>query len=367
MKLVFLLLAALPAFGAFANGYTHRVPLTIAASQITGTLTGFTWPVNETRTDLAHTGAGTPGYMTSTSGFDHVYTESDGSTPIPHCNKVYTSATGRLVDNIMPATSAVATVVYLYFGNSAVTTDQSNCAATHRATFLEHWPLGDGTNLSGVSTTSGGHTMTGIGGSNSPTAGTGQIDGAAVFVTASSQAMRTSAYTLMATPMVVTFSAWVKVTNMTIRNNIFTNAVDGTANMWWLEVGSNGTCTNCLCVGIPGLFIFYAASYPTDGAWHHVAFSRNGTGNTGALYFDGVSKSITYSAGDFVSGNKIRALGERAASQYLGGAIEAVRIADTVRTAAEIAAEFKSGTSSTFYTYGTREDSVSRKQAVSVN
>ncbi len=121
--------------------------------------------------------------------------------------------------------------------------------------------------------------------------------------------------------------------------------------------------TNCLAVAIPGIFVFWAGSYPTDAAWHHIAFSRNGTGNTGALYYDGVSKSITYSAGDFVdSVSKIRALGERAATQYLGGSIDMVTYADTVRTAAEIAAEKNSGTSSTFYSVGSRETSAARRR-----
>jgi hypothetical protein len=364
MKLALLFLASISAvFAAFPNGYTRRVPITIAASQITGTLTDFTWPVNGTYADLKHTGAG--GYMTSTNGYDHVYTESDGSTAIPYCPKVYDNSNGRIVDNLKPAASAVGTVVYLYFGNAAVTTDQSNCTATWRSTFKEVWPLGNGSTLSGASPVTGGHTMTGV---NSPTAGAGQIDGAAVF-NGTTQSMRTSAFTLSTTPMVMSFSAWVKITSMAVRNNIFTTAVDGTAGMWWMEIGSGGTYSNCLCIAIPGQFVFAAAGqYPTDGAWHHVAFTRNGTGNTGALYIDGVSKTITYTAGDFVdSASKIRALGERQSSQYLGGSIESARWADSPHTAAEIAAEHKSGISASFYSFGTREDNVSRKRSTTVN
>lgn len=362
MKLALLLLSSLAAFGAFPNGYDNRVAITINASQVTGTLTAFTWPVDGTYADLKHTGSG--GYVTNSSGYDIVYTESDGTTAIPYCREIWTSGTGRVVDHVKPASTANGTVIYQYFGKSSVSTDQSDCANTWRSTFTHFWPLLNGTTLSGVDLI-GGQTMTGV---NTPTAGTGQVDGAGVFVTASSQSMRTSAFTLSTVPMVLTFSAWVKITNMTIRNNIFTTAVDGTAQMWWMEIGSSGTCTNCMVIAVPGIFVFYSGSYPTDAAWHHVAFSRNGTGNTAALYVDGVSKSITYSASDFVdSASKIRALAERASTQYLGGSLDMVTYADTVRTGAEIAAEFKSGTASTFYSVGSRETLASRRRITVVN
>lgn len=346
-------------FGAYANGYTYRNSITIAASQVTGTITGLTWPVNGTYADLKVTGSG--GFVTNASGFDIVYTESDGTTAVPYCREIWTDTSGRVVDHVKPVSTAVGTVIYQYFGNSGVSTDQSDCANTWRSTFKEVWPLGNGTTLSTLSKVTGGHTASG--GANLCTAGTGQIDGGAVC-NGTNQALNTSAYTLNATPNVFTLSAWTKVTNTAVRNNVFTTTIANTAQHWWMEIGSQGVA-NTVAIAYSGLVVFQSAvnSYPTDGAFHHVAFSRNGTGSTGQIYIDGVAVTTVYVVDlGFLDSSIVKSIGQRNSSQWFGGTIDMVTYADTVRSASEIAAEKNSGSPLTFYSVGSRETSSARRR-----
>ncbi len=361
--LLVLLFFTVSLFGAFPNGYDKRIAYTIAASQITGTVTGLTWTINGTYADLAITGSG--GFVTDAQGDDVIYTESDGTTAIPYCREIWTSTTGRIVDHIKPASSTVGTVIYQYFGNSGVTTDQSDCANTWRSTFKEVWPLGDGTTLSGASPVTGGHTMTG---NNSPTAVAGQIDGG-VGLNGTTQTMTTSAFTLNATPNVFTWSAWTKLTSLAGRNTVFTTTTANAAQHWWIEVGTH-LLTNSVEINYNTLVVFLSggSTYPNDGAFHHLAFSRNGTGNTGVLYIDGASTALTYAADlGFLDSSVAKSIGQRNATQFFGGSIDMVTYADTVRSADEIAAEFKSGFPLTFYSVGSTETGNSRRRITVVN
>lgn len=354
MRLILFLFLSVSMFGAFPNGYAYRRPITIQASQITGTLTDFPVLVSGTYTYLKDTGNG--GLVTSSSGYDYIFTASDGTTNLKFERERYVNTTGEVISWVKVPSAAVGTVIYEYYGNSSVTTDQSDAPNVWNSNYKHVWHITDGSTLSGLDSVSGGQTMTGNAGT--PTAGVGQVDGG-VVLNGTTQSMRTSAFTLSTTPNVFTISAWVKVTDLNRRNNIFTTTVSGAAQRWWIEVG-NLTNTGSVAIAYQGLgvFISNSLSYPSGGAWHHVAFTRNGTGNTGLIYIDGVSVTVNYTAdaGFLDSSSEIRAIGERAASQYFGGTIDEVKYSDSVRSADWINAEFKNQSApGTFYAVGSQE------------
>src|SRR5688572_30906894 len=124
-------------------GYNYFKLLTTQESQITagtGNLFDFPVLVRITDNDLRHTSNG--GYVEHISGFDIVFTSSDGNTLISHQVESYDPVTGTLVAwvKIPVLSSTVNTNFYLYFSNSAVVVDPST-TATWSAGYVGVWHL----------------------------------------------------------------------------------------------------------------------------------------------------------------------------------------------------------------------------------
>ena len=112
----------------FLTGYDCRKSITIDASRVSGSsdLTDFPMLVSFTDTDLATVANG--GDVTNSSGFDIVFTESDGTTQLDHEILAYEPATGTYlafvkVANLMAISD---TELWMYYGNAAVSADPSS-------------------------------------------------------------------------------------------------------------------------------------------------------------------------------------------------------------------------------------------------
>lgn len=126
------------------------------------------------------------GLVTSASGFDIIFTSDAAGTSILPFERVYwVAATGECEFwvQIPTLSHTVDTVIYVFYGNSAVTTDQSNRNSTWDSNFVGVWHFGSPTSLDLTDSTSNANNGTNHG----ATATTGKIGGAANFVSASSQ------------------------------------------------------------------------------------------------------------------------------------------------------------------------------------
>ena len=251
----------------------------------------------------------------------------------------YVPTTGELIIWAKISSYSASTTLYVSVGNAAVSTYQGGAQGSEFDSYtglVVHLP--DGTTLSGkdFSANSTDFTPTGI------TATTGIVDGAASDSGSGSNNLVTSPVTISTTPMVMTFSAWVYLsTPMVSRYTIFTTTPNNTANNWSVEFnGLNGVTLNSMNVIAPGSFIVATpANSVTNGQWYHVAFSRNGTGQTFTLYLNGVSQTPTYlSVVDFIDSGQTKAIGNRGTSgQQWVGTIDEVVYSKTVRSAGWIA------------------------------
>ncbi len=107
--------------------------------------------------------------------------------------------------------SSSTTPIVLGYGDTGITTDGSS-TTTFSNNYLAFYPLSDGTTLSVASATGSNN-----GTNHSATATTGQVDGAAAFVSASSQYIDCGNGM---NPSAITLSAWVNATS-------FANAYEG--------------------------------------------------------------------------------------------------------------------------------------------
>ena len=164
----------------WSNGYSYRRSVTIFHSQVPNTdQTNFPMLFSGTYAYLATTANG--GGVTSSSGYDIIFTsDSAGTNVLPYERESYNGTTGAVIFWVqVPTVSHTSdTVVYLFYGDSSVTTDQSNKTGTWDSNFKGVWHMGNGTTLSAADSTSNGNNGT-VGGS--PTAITGQIGGGVNF------------------------------------------------------------------------------------------------------------------------------------------------------------------------------------------
>ena len=132
--------------GLFAQpaGYEHRKLITLNSSQITGSADHVNFPVMIEFTDVKLKSNSNGGGVTNLSGFDIIFTASDGSTLLDHELQNYDPATGYLLSWVrIPALSpTVNTTIYLYYGNASVFTNQST-TSTWNSNYLSVWHMED--------------------------------------------------------------------------------------------------------------------------------------------------------------------------------------------------------------------------------
>lgn len=125
-------------------GYEHRKLITLNSSQISGATDHLNFPVMVELTDVKLKSLANGGGVSNPSGFDIIFTESDGSTLLDHELQNYDPSTGHLLCWVrIPALSpTVDTDIYLYYGNDAIFTNQST-TSTWNANYISVWHLED--------------------------------------------------------------------------------------------------------------------------------------------------------------------------------------------------------------------------------
>lgn len=114
---------------AWGNGYTYRRSITVDNTKVSGTgdLTDFPVLVKGTYADLKT--VANAGKVENASGFDIVFaSDGEGATPLKHEIERYVDTTGEVIYWVkIPTLDGDAdTTIYMFYGNSGVSTDQSD-------------------------------------------------------------------------------------------------------------------------------------------------------------------------------------------------------------------------------------------------
>jgi hypothetical protein len=188
---------------SWSNGYAFRRAVTIDHIKVPNTdQVNFPVLISGTYGFLATISNG--GDVISANGYDIIFTSDvAGTTILPFEQASYSASTGAVNYWVqVPALSHTAdTVIYLFYGNGGISSDQSNKTAVWDTNYKGVWHLANGSTLSANDSTSSGNNGTIYG----ATATAGIIDGAASF--GGSQAISMTA-NASSQPSNLTLSFW---------------------------------------------------------------------------------------------------------------------------------------------------------------
>jgi len=313
-----------------------------------------------TYTDLKTTGNG--GFVQNANGYDiGFYSDSALTTALSFQLISFNATTGAVQFRVkVPTLSTSAnTVIYMAFGDSGISTDQSSTAVWN-SSYQSVYNLEDGSTLNLNDSTSNGRNLTNV---NTVTATTGQIGGAAQFASASSKKLTsTNGMGWNPTTNSVRMTAWVNIPD-TSERGAFAKVIGVHGNYDGIAfgVGSGDMDTN----GNKLIALFEGTSWMDSGSsfgtgWHkasiHFLRTANGTG-TATLYKDGSSVASASKALNPVAKSALFSVGGYDSVRFFNNAIDMVSVwsATTLPTASWETAEYNNESApSTFYSVGTK-------------
>lgn len=355
----------------FASGsldWTHRKKITINSKKVSGgsNLTNFPVLFSVIDSTLATTANG--GKTASGSG-EFVFTSSDGTTVLPHEIERYSATTGEFIGwvNVTTLSATNDTNLYVYYGGPAAgTKTNQRKTAVWDSNYKGVWHLPNGSTLTALDSTSNGNngTLT-----NTPTATTGPLDGAASFASASLEFINIgNVSSLNAGTSDVSVSAWIKTGPLTAIvaiagkghvggdvNNLgygsLISFVSPNVGKFRYQILNVGTST-----------VTGSTNVLTDNAWYYVVGTTDRDSSTGhKAYVDGKLNGIadpTALNGVNLT-STLRAMiaardNNAGINYYFNGSIDEVRISIGIaRSAGWITTEYNNQFSpSTFYTLG---------------
>jgi concanavalin A-like lectin/glucanase superfamily protein len=307
--LLFLLMSA-PAAASWPNGYTYRRTVTIDHTKVPGNLTNFPVLVcfnggtgtncdgvnaNTSLPELKTVGNGghVQNTVSSTQVYTHticadcIFTDSDASTVLSFEIVLYNAASGFMeawVKN--PAVSStVDTVMYIYYGNASVTTDQTSANAVWDSNYKMVYHNPDGTTIDLHDSTSNAVTLTNNGGA----AAAGQIDGGFNTFTGNYASTSSGVPTVQT---VVTISMWMQPVLLDPFQSICLQTSTA-ANGWGFS--PNGPGTNKVDMYTRGVQDnnFTTLPVPTTGVWSFFAGTFTGGTLVGLMCTTGSCTSET--------------------------------------------------------------------------
>lgn len=268
---------------AYSNGYTYRKKITVDPTKVSGSgsLTDFPFLVSHTDAALKTTGNG--GKVENASGYD-IRFETSGGSELDYERIFYSATTGQIIAWVQATLDGTSnTEIYLYYGNSSISTDQSDPTGVWDSNYKGTWhmtedPSGSAPQL--LDSTSNNYDMTTAGSMTSGDLVTGQIYKAIDFDGTNDEAKNTAWASVIDENDAFTIEHWFNITSTP--NSQF---------VAWGEAGANNLCSTGTYgneigyLGFANDHLVSAGPYD-DGNWHHLAVTHSGS--TMKVFLDGV-------------------------------------------------------------------------------
>jgi len=327
--------------GWYSSNWLKRKKTTINPSKVSGSLTDF--PVLISIADLR-----LQGYAQS-NGNDILFTSSDGTTKLAHEIEYYNNNGGILVAwvKVPSVTSASDTVIYMYYNNSAASSQQ-NPTGVWTNGFQGVW------HLTSVFTdsTSNGNNGVNVGSTDT----SGQMARARSFdgndyITVTGQ---------LGQPATVTLSAWASLTARdTAGAEVITIQDNATLRMdtVYQSAGTAGSFFNTT----GKLWVVTPSGINHAGTgWHYLTYVCNPGGSSEIIYTDGIARATTtWNEGiQYSPAGPNTFIGKHPVlSTYdFNGVIDEVRVSNVVRSGDWITTEYANQNSpGTFSSLGTEQ------------
>lgn len=343
---------------AFSNGYTYRKKITVDATKVSGAGSLTDFPVLVSHTDVALKTVANSGKVENASGYD-IRFETSGGTELDYERLFYSATTGQIIAWVQATVDGTtSTEIYVYYGNSSISTDQSDPAGTWDANFKAVYhmvedPSGSAPQI--LDSTSGNYDLTTAYATAAWASGdsvTGKVHKALDF-----NGSTDGRYLVNA--------SWGQLTENAARTMeiLFKTTNDGNQHyISWGAAGGNNlsalgiyaTDIGFLGYGNDNLIDMASNSY-NNGAWHHCAITHDGS--TMKVIIDGVEKfsgaeSLGTDSGDLNIGRFV------AGGDYALAVLEEARISSVARSNDWCITTWNTiNDPSTFYALGTEETS----------
>src|SRR4029077_736156 len=139
------------------SSYAYKLTISIDHTKIPNTdQSNFPVLVSGTYPYLATTANG--GNVTNINGYAISFAaDAAGASPLPFERESYNATTGAVIFwvNVPTVSHSTDTVVYMLFGNSSITTDQSNKTGVWDSNYMGVWHLGEASGQQNDSTSNG--------------------------------------------------------------------------------------------------------------------------------------------------------------------------------------------------------------------
>jgi RHS repeat-associated protein len=340
----------------YSNGYSYRRPIVIDHTKVPNTdQANFPLLISGTYSYLATVANG--GKVQNGSGYDIIFTsDCAGAQKLDHEIESYRATDGTVSMWVrIPALSHTTdTVIYMYYGNSAISASQENRAGVWDSNFQTVLHLNESAAPYRDSTV---NAYTSSGGT-APTFATGKIGGAQSFDGASQVISFAGAQSPNPTGS-ITMESWIKTGNPAVKGAWGKWASDGAGdgNQSYEIYIQNGHIFAALNALDTTDVVLDSGFVVSDGNWHHVAVTALASG-TVLFYVDGVQTAVLNNTHALLKTTTDRLLvgatSIAAGAYYMQGLLDEVRISKSVRSGDWVATEYANQNSpSTFYTvYG---------------
>ena len=326
------------------NGYSYTRAITIAHTAVPNTDRS-NFPMLFASTDALLKSGANGGHVTSASGYDIIFTaDAAGTQKLNHEIESYNATTGQFIAWVeVPVVSHSAdTVIYLFYGNSGITTSQENKTAVWDSNYQAVYHLGNGAAISLADSTANGNTLT----NHEASPASGEIAGGASF--------NGSAYMLCGMTnypsgnSAYTISGWMSPLQNSHRSKLLSYGNNATAEGTFFGIDPNNRIT------IDHFSDDYTSSTTVAmGTWSYLTDTFDGTTDTvyvnGAFAFQHVPVGpldVTLDActiGSYID----------QWNDLMLGSLDEIRVSNSVRSSDWIATEYKNQSSpSTFYGLG---------------
>jgi hypothetical protein len=328
-----------------------RKSITIDGSKVTGSHSSFPLLVSLTDADLAASA--------QAGGNDLLFTASDGTTKLDHEIENFTASTGYLTAwvRIPTLASGTNTVIYLYYGNASVGSQQ-NVNAVWDANYKGVWHLKENTGVNVADSTANANTGTPR---NSSLQIPGQIDGSLNFSKALYQHVTIPDAASLDFWGDMTVSGWMRTSTTDTQSRLIAakwrSGGSYRRNYWLGKLYGYGNHFLQFQVDASSAYILGPWNL-ADNSWHYVVGVANVSNLKLYLYVDGTQINNTAYDGSSVNGQEDFNIGKSPDDgfQLWNGQLDEVRVSGNSRSATWIATEYANQASpSTFYSVGSTE------------
>jgi RHS repeat-associated protein len=341
------------------SGYSYFRAITIDHTKVPNTdQTNFPVLISGTYSYLATTANG--GNVSSATGYDIIFSpDAAGSSILDFEQESYSSSTGAINYWVrVPAVShSTDTVIYMFYGNSSVSTDQFNKAGVWDSSYALVSHLSDSApNTTVADSTSNANTLTNQANTSNKTAA-GKINNGLTYNGSSDYSGVANNSSLNIQSSAITLEVWAKPTNSTAASSerLIVKEVSGNTYpyvRYGLFRATSGSSQLTFWISTGG-FTNVSGGSTSAGTWTHAVGVYDGS--TMTLYVNGSSVGTASQSGNIGASSTPLVLGAdtEASMEYFNGILDEARISNIARSADWVATEYANQNNpSTFYNVG---------------